>query len=210
MRLASVETVLPAGIPATLPFRTLQTTSQSSSVLKLILLLPAALALLFPFLLIAERLATSDTFRAALNARPGAVVQLTLGLAFWTLLFGWPMKRIAESFARMRTVKIDAGALEVSDTGLFKHHTWHEPVAAFSGIAHHIRTSLSGVRHELVLVHPDRDKSVLLAIAPRLTQPDVDQMCALLSCREVPSRELYKIRMPAMTWMRKPEPVAAA
>lgn len=207
MRLASVETVLPAGLPTQLPIRSLQTSSQSSSFLKLAIMLPSAIALLIPFLLVAERLANSEMFRATLNAKPGVAAQLAIGLIFWTLLFAWPLKRLAESFARMRSVRIDADRVVVTDSGLLRQCEWDAPLHNFTGIAHHIRTSLSGVRHELVLVHPRRERSVLLAIAPRLAQPDVDHMCALLLCPEVPSKELYNFRLPAISWPRAAAPV---
>jgi hypothetical protein len=202
MRLASVETVLPAGIPSQLPARSLQATSQSASFLKLALMFPAAIALLVPYLIIAERLANSEAFRAALNARPVAAFQVAVALAFWTILFAWPLKQLTESFARMRSVKIDAETVEVTDSGLMGHETWSAPLAEYSGIAHHVRTSLSGVRHELVLVHPDRALTVLLAIAPKFSQPQIDELCALLVCPEVPSKELYNFRLPAIAWPR--------
>lgn len=209
MRLASVETIFPTGLPDQLPARSLQTTSQAASFLKLAVMLPSAIALLMPFLLVAERLANSENFRSTLNARPGVAAQLVIGLAFWTLLFAWPLTRLAQSFARMRTVLIDADNIFVTDSGLLRHHSWQAPVRDFTGIAHNIRTSLSGVRHELVLVHPDRELSVLLAIAPRITQPEIDTMCALLLCPEVPSKELYNFRFPAITWPRLVRAAAA-
>jgi hypothetical protein len=209
MRLASVETIFPAGLPDQLPARSLQTTSQTASFLKLAVMLPSAIALLMPFLLVAERLANSEIFRATLNGRPGVAAQLVIGLAFWTLLFAWPLKRLAQSFARMRTVTLDADTIFVTDGGLFSQHSWQAPISDFTGIAHNIRTSLSGVRHELVLVHPSRELSVLLAIAPRITQPEIDRICALLLCPEVPSKELYNFRLPAITWPRLVRAAAA-
>ena len=206
MRLAHVETVCPAGLPNQLPSRTLQTASHSGSILKLIVMLPAAIALLMPFLLVAERLASDAAFRDILMAKQGAALQLSVGLAFWSLLFGWPLVRLAQSFARMRTVHLDADRVTVMDSGLFRHTTWQAPISEFSGIAHHIRSSLSSVRHELVLVHPSRDRSVLLAIAPRFTQTEIDHMCALLVCREIPSHALYKMRLPAIGWLKTAAP----
>lgn len=208
MRLASVETVFPAQLPEQLPHRSLQNSSQPASLIKLAIMLPSAIALLVPFLLVAERLANSDAFRASLNARPGAAIQLAIGLAFWTLLFAWPLKRLAESLARMRTVRIESDRVFVSDSSLFRNQDWQAPLTDYRGVAHNIRTSLSGVRHELVLVHPDRERSVLLAIAPRFAQSEIDRVCNLLLCPEVPSKELYKFRFPAIGWQR-PQAVVA-
>lgn len=206
MRLASVETVFPAGLPVELPARSLQTPSQSASILKLAIMLPSAIALLVPFLLMAQKLATNEAFRSALLARPGAAVQLALGLAFWSLLFAWPLKRLANSVASMRLLVIEPDRVVVTDSGLLSSRKWEAPIGDYSGLAHHVRTSLSGVRHELVLVHPDRAKSVLVAIGGRFSQAQIDATCALLLCPEIPSKELYKFHLPAMSWPRFARP----
>jgi len=210
MRLASVETVLPSGIPTELPARSVQTTSQTAALFKLAIMLPAATALLIPYLLMAERLASSEAFRQALNDRPVAALQLAIGLAFWTLLFGWPLKHLAESFARMRSVKISRGVVDVTDTSLLDLHAWSAPINEFLGLAHNIRSSLSGVRHELVLVHPDRSMNVLLAIAPNFSQTQIKDLCALLDCPEVSSRELYNFRFSTKSWPRFGRTVAGS
>ena len=58
-------------------------------------------------------------------------------------------------------------------------------MADFVGLAPFLRASLSGVRHELIMVHPDRERSVLVAMAPRLMQSDVDHAAAVLGLKEV-------------------------
>ena len=202
MRLASVDAVFPAGLPSQLPIRSLQTSSQAASLLKLAIMLPSAIALLVPFLLIGQRLAASEDFRAALLSRPGAAVQLAACLAVWSLLFAWPLKRLANSLARIRTLVIDADRAVVTDSGLLAQHVWEVPLTDFTGLAHHVRTSLSGVRHELILVHPERAKCVLVAIGGRFAQSEIDAVCTLLVCPEIPSKELYKLRGPARGWAR--------
>ena len=210
MRLASVETVFPSDLPDQLPVHRLQSSSQSASFLKLAIMLPSAIALLLPFLLVAERLASDELFRASVNARPGAALQLFIGLAFWTLLFAWPLKRLAQSFASTRVVKISHDRVIATDSGLFRQTQWEAALSEFTGIAHNVRTSLSGVRHELVLVHPRRSQSVLLAIAPRFSQTDIDHVCALLVCPEISPKELYNLRFPAINWRAAPVAVPAA
>ena len=80
------------------------------------------------------------------------------------------------------------------EEGLFAGKIWEEPVARYTGVAHHIRTSLSGTRHELVLAHPDRARSILISAAPDISQDDVDRICTLLGRAEISSRELYSVR----------------
>ena len=66
------------------------------------------------------------------------------------------------------------------------------PLASFAGVAHHVRASLSGTRHELILVHPDREKSVLLSLAAKVAQAEVDRVAALLGHKEISPGVLYR------------------
>ncbi len=191
MRLDSIEASFPAALPTCFPIRLVQTPSRAGAVLKLIILLPASLALLTPFVLVGANLATNPAARAVIGEQPQTAVMLLIALAFWGVLLGWPVKRIAGAVARLRTISIFNGTVQVSDSDVFAEDKWREPVSAFAGVAHNVRSSLSGVRHELVLVHLDREKSVMLAMAPRFAQSDIDAMCRLLNVGEVPSKLLY-------------------
>ncbi len=62
------------------------------------------------------------------------------------------------------------------------------------GVVHHVRASLSGTRHELILVHPQREKSVLLSLADKMPQSEVDRVAALLGQKVVPPSELYRFK----------------
>ena len=74
-----------------------------------------------------------------------------------------------------------------------------------------MRASLSGTRHELILVHPERDKCVLLSVAPRTTQAEVDRVATLLGHKEIPPSELYRFKAlwPRMTPVSLPDPAHA-
>ena len=73
----------------------------------------------------------------------------------------------------------------------FGSTAWSVPLASYSGIAHHVRASLSGLRHELILVHPDPAKNLLVAVADRIPQATLDRAKALLRLPEVPAKSLY-------------------
>ena len=195
MHAACVSTISPPDLPTHIPLSIEQRSSRSSSLIKLCLVAPAALVLLSPFILLAGHMTGNALVRAHLAEHPGALLQLLLGLAFWTVLFAWPLKRMVESLGRARTVEIGPGTVHVTELSLFGETAWQEPLAAYAGVAHHIRASLSGVRHELLLVHPDPDRTVLVALAPRLSQVEIDTLCRLLGRAEIPSRELYKVRL---------------
>jgi hypothetical protein len=63
------------------------------------------------------------------------------------------------------------------------------------GLAHHIRASLSGARHEIVLVHPDRARSVLLAFDAQVREADLKAMAAQLGLPVVPASLIYGGRL---------------
>lgn len=196
MRVASIESSLPAELPVSLPLTLEQRPSKSSTIMKLLLILPAGVALLYPFVLIASHAVADPAGRVALGS-PGALIPVLIGLAFWAVLFGWPLQRLATTIARRRTVTISEAGVAVTEETLLGKHDWHEPLSAFDGLAHHVRASLSGVRHELILNHPERDRSVLVALAPRFSQTEIDRVKALLSQAEIPSHALYRFRLPS-------------
>jgi hypothetical protein len=88
-------------------------------------------------------------------------------------------------------VRLSADWVTVETAGLGVSHRWQAPVAQFAGVTHHIRATLSGARHEIILVHPSRDKDVLLAISARPPAQGVDHYAGLLGIGVVPASVLY-------------------
>jgi hypothetical protein len=56
-----------------------------------------------------------------------------------------------------------------------------------------VRATLSGLRHELILVHPVRGRSLLLHAGDQMTRGLLERATTLLRLPEVPARELYRI-----------------
>jgi hypothetical protein len=200
MRIETIEAVLPAIFPDTRSIKLTQTASKSGALVKAALMLPSALLLIAPYIVVANAIPANGTGFEALTAHPALAAEILLGLALWTLGFGFLIARLGRSLATLRLITIDADTVHINDSGLIRERTSSIPLNDFSGIAHHVRTSLSGVRHELVLVHPDRTKSVLLSIAPRFAQAEIDRVCALLLCPEISSKSLYGLTVPAPRW----------
>ena len=194
MRLASIETSFPKTLPSSFPVRLVQSPSSTTAILKLFVLLPASIALLTPFILVGIQLATTADARAVLFSHPQSGILLALALACWAVLLGLPIKSLVGSIARLRTVSIFNSSVQVSDSDVFGETKWRDSVQAFAGVAHNVRTSLSGVRHELVLVHRDPRKTVLLAMAPSFAQSDVDAICRLLNTLEVSPKLLHGMK----------------
>lgn len=192
MRVASIESCLPAELPRALPLVLDQRPSKSSTLLKLLMVFPAGVAMLYPFLLIGAHAAMDPASRDQLSS-PGVLAPVLLALAFWLVLFAWPLIRLTQTMARRRRVSISGTEVVVTEETLFGRKTWREPLSAFEGLAHHVRSSLSGVRHELILKHPDRDRFILVAMAPRFSQPEIDQVKTLLGQVEIPSQTLYRL-----------------
>lgn len=192
MRFSTIATIEPAVLPQQLPLNLEQKPAPVSLVLKLCVIVPTTFALLLPFLLVGEAVALDDAVRAVLLDRPRVLVPLGLALAFWAVLFAWPMQRIAGGLARSRQVSIRHGVVNIGEKRLFSNKSWNVPLSEYVGVLHHVRASISGLRHELILLHADRDRSVLLAISNRFSQADIDSVTSLLGHREVPPAAIYK------------------
>jgi hypothetical protein len=193
----------PAASPLfdSLPYRIDHTSSRILAILLLALLVAMAGMVIVPVGLVLIY-AASDV-REALAHKPLAVGVLAAGLATWTALFTAAAGRVIRRFWSRRSVSVGPERVVVRDAGLLGSTTWTRPLAEFRGVAHHVRATLTGVRHELVLVHAVRGRTVLLYAANAIPQSTVDRAAALLDLPQVPSRELYRL-----TAVR-PAPVAA-
>lgn len=161
-----------------------------------------------PFALILALVAGEASARALIADKPVATLQMVVGMLMWMALLAWPAHRLFTKLTGVRTVSVDNGHVTVTDKGLFGTTAETVPLDTFDGLAHHIRASLSGTRHELILAHPDRSRSVLLAIADRFTKTEVERVCLLLGVPEIPARALYEPR-PAEAALETPALAAA-
>ena len=186
----------PASAFEALPFSFAQQSSRPTAVLLLLLLLPVLAVLIVPPTLILF-LALED-LRHAIADKPLAVGMLVLGLVTWAGVFLVPTQRLIRKLWTTRSVRVAADGVTVNDGGFLGSRQWNAPLSDFSGIAHHVRATLSGVRHELVLVHRDRRRAVLLHTADRISQATIDRAAALFRLPQLPARELYRVmRAPA-------------
>ena len=154
----------------------------------------ACLALLFPFVLLGQHLADDPATRAVMAHRPTAAIQL-----FWRLLssariFGG-RSCASQSLASRAYGRDRLCACLVSERGIFARRTWSEPLAHYAGVAHRVRASLSGLRHELILVHRNPSRTILLAVANRIAPEEVARVANLLGLAEISSREAYRLSL---------------
>ena len=159
----------------------------------LIFLVLAALLLLSPFFLIVSTAFAEHGLRETVSSKPLATAQVLTGLAFWLVLLGFPIYRLIDGLTRSRLVEIANGVVTVTDRTFGRETRWQAPITSFSGVAHYLRTSLSSVRHELILVHPRRERSVLLGMANTLHSSDLERVCKALNLPEI-SASTYRAR----------------
>lgn len=115
------------------------------------------------FIVTSEALSKPDAVSLAL-ARPLATIQIVAGILLLSALVLVPARRLIAGIGSGGSVEIDGRFVRVAERGFFFSRTFHEPIDAYSGIAHRIRTTLSGIHHELVLVHPDARRDVVIAL----------------------------------------------
>jgi hypothetical protein len=176
-----------------LPIALEQRFSRLGTTARLLLLVPALLSLIIPLALVAARAAETPATLSVLADKPLAAIELAFALALWTILFVVPIKGLIGQFACARSVRINAGCVAVTEHTLFGTRTWKADLLEYSGVAHHVRTSLSGTRRELILVHPVRRKSVLLHAADQISESMARDVAMLLGLKEISGNELYRI-----------------
>jgi hypothetical protein len=200
MRVTIYDRVEPP-VPAELPLSLTQTCSQRAATAFLVLVVPAALGGTLAALTLVFQTMLAPAARAVIEEHPALGIEMLAALGFLIYLVALPMRRLIARLTTTRSVEIAHGFVRVTEGGNFRSWTWVAPLASFTGVAHHVRASLSGTRHELILVHSERDKCVLLSVAPRTTQAEVDRVVTLLGHNEIPPSELYRFKAlwPRMT-----------
>jgi len=193
MRVAIYDRVEPP-VPLELPFRLVETCSRRAAAVMLVIAIPAVLAVGVASLMLIIQAVLAPAARALLAQHPALGLEILAAIVFWAYLLGLPLWRLVHRLAATRAVEIDGSTVTVTEDGPFRSSTWSVPLGSFAGLAHHVRASLSGTRHELILVHPAREKSVLLTLADKMPQCEIDRVAALLGHKEIPASELYRFK----------------
>lgn len=197
MAVARIEVETHSDAAHSLPLTLERKSSPISMLIAATFIALAATVLLAPFSLLAAQAAQDPAAFLTTLQHPAIALQLGLALMVAIVFVAVPLRRLlCRSMLPSRFVI--SGETVAATNGLAGAPAWNEPLTAYRGVAHHIRTSLSGAQHEIVLVHPDASKSIVLATADRIGQRQVDAMAALLNVCEVPARTLYQSRR--QTW----------
>lgn len=148
-------------------------------------------AIVLPQIGLAIYALASPEFRVALADQPIVAIELATAFAFWTGLVCWPLRKIFLALTSDRLVDIRDGEVTVIDKSFFSSSTWRLPLGTYDGVAINVRTSLSGSRQEVMLVHPEAERSVVLATADHFGVPEVLALCRILRLPLLPPDRSY-------------------
>lgn len=178
----------------TLPIHSVQSAPRAASAIHLSIMVLLAGLIVLPQLAFAGYAIASPHLRNIIAEHPIMALQLVVALVLWIALFALPLSTLAGRLTWRRDIEITSESVAVADSGAFGASAWSAPLTSYNGVAHHIRSSLSGSRHELILVHPEPGRSVLLMVADHISEPDVLRMAQLLHMPQVPASVLYRAR----------------
>jgi hypothetical protein len=179
-----------------LPVRIEHGASRRAAAVGVLLLPPVVAVMLAPALVLF--CSPAQALSSALD-NPFAATHAAVGIALWTGLFVVPARRLLQRLGVRVAVHIDGGVVMVCEQALARSSSWQAPLSEFAGIAHRVRSSLSGVRHELYLVHGERGKSLLIHSADRISAATIDDAGALLGLPTIPAAQLYRFGAPLPT-----------
>lgn len=174
-----------------LPLRINQCSPVGPTISMLLLLSPAVLAGLVSMASMGVALADWQTVASIVAERPLASVQIVFAMAIWGALFLVPASLMVARLCKSRTVTITTSGVEIAERSMLRSRTLQIPMQEYAGVAHHIKASLSGLTHELVLVHANPSCDVQLMAGDRVLQSDIEQVKSLLKVPEIPARSIY-------------------
>jgi hypothetical protein len=177
MRFDAIETITPLDLSQRSTIVLHQSSSRLAALAHVLVLLPSCLVMLAPFALVAAYAAEQPGALTALSERPIAAAQIAVGFACVAALLAFTISRLAQRLGRSTRVEIDAETVRVVARSPLMIRRWQAPLAGFAGITHNVRATLNGTRQELVLVHPEPDRSILLEMAPRLGEARIAEVC---------------------------------
>jgi hypothetical protein len=165
--------------------------SIAGTLIRLAALLPAfGLAVVPAAMLVAAGPATLTVA----EAQPAGALLLAIGLASLGLLALVPMVKLFARLGYERSVEASARGVHVRERSWLGRQDETMPLATFDGLVHVVRTSLSGSRHELVLVDRQRGRHVVVHAAERIGRETIDGVVARLGLPELQAIDLLKRR----------------
>ncbi|KUO54117.1 MAG: hypothetical protein APF80_14870 [Alphaproteobacteria bacterium BRH_c36] len=156
-----------------------------------LLLLPILIAVVGPSAMIAAQALAEPATRDRLAASPLNTAGALVGVAIWFAMFAIPAFHALRRIGWSRDVELDRDTVRICDRTLFGTRRLQLPLREFEGISHHVRTNLSGTRHELVLVHHDRSSSLLLQMSDSISQDATEANARRFQLPVLPAGALF-------------------
>ena len=194
MRIAAVSSVDMKIDPARASAEFSIKTNMLQAILLIGIAVTGLVCLLAPVLMIATDAITNPHVIHTLADNPGSTALLACGIVLGTGLLIYPLRAGLARLGGKATVRMADGMVTFESQGLLHRDVWRAPLAQFCGVTHHIRATLSGPRHEIILVHPDPSRDILLHVAPRHPKDDAAHYADLLGLGQLQPRTLYSRR----------------
>lgn len=176
------------------PIRIERSRARWTTVLGVVTALSMGLSLFGGMILVASQALSEPEALSLALARPMATLQIVAGLLLLATLMLIPVRRLVSHVGRTGLIEIDGHIVHVRETGFLAARSFAEPLAAYEGAAHRIRTTISGVQHEVILVHPDARRDVVLALDAVKPGMTAAAMMARLDLPEVALAEIPRVR----------------
>ena len=191
MRIAAIDRIETLSEPSVLPLTIKQHSATLPACALVLVSTLSIVALLMPIALVASHSLTDAHSAAMVMDRPATTAAVLAALLCAVGARVLPLRAGLGGMRLHRAVRLAHDTITVEDDGLFGQSSWHAPFSQFTGVTHHIRATLSGPRHEIILVHPDRNKDVLLNLSPRSPEQGAEQFARVLGLDVIHAGVLY-------------------
>ncbi len=185
-----------------------QRTCWLTAALQVVLLVPIVVLVLVPFVALTADAIAEPTARERLSSAPFNALGAAIGVAVWVFMFGNPAWKALRRLNWQRQLSITDTEAVVSDRSLLGNRQWSEPLRNYRGLSHHVRTTLSGTRHELILVHRNPSNCLLVAVADNIGHEQLEDFARKLGVDVLPSGVLFRSRRTARTGTATIPPLA--
>lgn len=194
MQIAVIDNVEISSDFSTFPFTIKQSSALLPACAQVLVSTLSISSLLIPVTLIAIHGLTDPQGAQGIVDRPFSSVLLAIGLLVAVGLLAIPLRSGLNRLRQRGAIRVGLDHVTVEQQGLIGRKSWEASFDQFAGVTHHIRASLSGARHEIILVHPDPRKNVLLNLSHRAPERGADQFAQLFGVKVIPASVLYSRR----------------
>lgn len=183
---AAFEPVCTSARQHDLPVRIEQRTCDIATCARLTLLAGLLILLCLPYVWLGAAAAADPTVLAGITEQPRSLILALAGLGLGVLLLGLPAYGCLQRLVWRRRITLTRMHVEVTVRSLSGTTHWGCRIADFSGLVHHARAQGSGTRQELILLHPDPKRCLLLRVEAGADFEETHRLAELLGLPVLP------------------------